>query len=112
MPTPTASLPEGAGLQAVTQAVQRVKSPEFQMYYCNNTLVMSNQWDFQFYFSQIREAEVGKWVAQERAAVVMTPEHALAFSKALKACLEAYEAGQGKIREIKPAQVPSTPTEK
>ena len=87
--------------------IQRIPNPNRQTYYANNTFVAGNQ----FYFSLVHEIAPGQFGAVEETLVIMTPEHALAFSKALQKALEGYSASQGGIRDIKSPEMPA-PSEK
>lgn len=86
--------------------VQRIGNPNRPIVYANSSLVVGTQWDIQLYFSLVHEIAPTQFGAVEEVMVVMTPEHALAFAKALKENLEKYEAAQGKVREIKAIQIP------
>lgn len=86
--------------------VNRTSNPNRPVLYVNNSLIVVNQWDAQMYFSLIQETSPGQFGSIEQALVVMTPEHALAFSKALQQSLEGYEKSQGRIRVIKPTEAP------
>ncbi len=91
--------------------IQRIPNPNRQTFYANNTFVAGNQWDIQFYFSLVHEITPGQFGAVEETLVIMTPEHALAFSKALEKALAGYSASQGGIRDIKSPELPA-PSEK
>lgn len=80
--------------------VQRIPSASRPVIYANNTIVTGNQWDFQMYFSLIHEVAPGTMGAVEEVLIIMTPEHALAFSKALQRTLATFTKEQGEIREV------------
>jgi hypothetical protein len=87
--------------------VQRIANPNRPVIYANNSLVVGTQWDIQMYFSLVHEIAPMQFGAVEEVMVVMTPEHALAFVKALRTNLDKYEEAQGKVREIKVIQPPA-----
>jgi len=101
--------PKSAQLSQDTaiRKIERVPDPNRVEFYSNNVLVVGTQWDIQMYFSLVHEAEPGKFLAVERALVIMTPEHAAKLVIALKKTLEGYEASQGPIRDIKIIDQPS-----
>lgn len=76
------------------------------VFYANNTITMVNQWDVQFVFALIHEIAPGQLSSADQAVVIMTPEHALAFSKSLQKSLEAFTKAQGEIRVVEAVQVP------
>jgi len=92
--------------EQVVRAVIRKSSPGRTNVYVNSAVVLSNQWDIQFYFGFMYETEPGKFETVDQVMVVMNLEHALAFSKALQRTIQSYEKTQGKIREIKPIETP------
>lgn len=95
--------PEGGAVLEV----KRIANPNRQSFYANNTIVAVNQWDVQMYFSLVNETSPGQFGAVEQALIIMTPEHALAFSRALQKGLENYARNQGTIRDIKPVALAS-----
>jgi hypothetical protein len=94
------------GMPIGTLAIKRVENPNRPVIYSNNVVVTGNQWDFQLYFSLVHEVSPGTFGAVEEALVILTPEHALALSKALQRTLETFAQQQGAIREIKSAEIP------
>ena len=88
--------------------VERVHNVNKPTFYANNTIVMANQWDIQFVFSLVHETAPGQIGSVDEAMIIMTPEHALAFSKALQSSLESYAASQGGIRVVKPPDSPNS----
>jgi len=90
------------------QRVQRVTNPNRVTVYANSAIVIANQWDIQVTFGLMHETSPGKLEVVDQALVVMNPEHALAFSKALNRTVASYEKTNGKIREIKPVEPPTT----
>jgi len=92
--------------ESTIRKIERVPNPGRSVLYSNNAFVVSTQWDIQMYFSFVHEVTPGNFAGVEQALVVMTPEHALQLLRALQKNLESYEAGQGKIRDIKPVEVP------
>lgn len=95
--------PTGAMFQ-----IKRVANPQKPIMYINNAQVMANQWDVQLYFSLVQETNPGEFAAVDSAVVIMTPEHALALSKALQQTLESFAKQQGVIREITQISLPLT----
>lgn len=86
--------------------VERAANPSRSVIYVNNTVVENSQVDIQLYFSFVHEVTPGKFASVEQLLVVMAPEHALQFSKALQRNLEGYETAHGKIREIRLEEKP------
>jgi hypothetical protein len=93
-------------------AVQRIPNPNRPTIYANNTVIAGNQWDVQLYFSLVHEIAPGQFGATEQALVILTPEHALALSKALQRTLENFAQHQGGIRDVKPVELGPTELEK
>lgn len=91
--------------QGIVQ-IKRMANAERPVFYVNNAQVFASQWDVQLYFSMVHEVTPGDFAAVESALVIMTPEHALALTKALQLTLDAYAKQQGNIRDIVPIQVP------
>jgi|SRR5271157_1208444 len=89
--------------------IKRVLNPNRPVIYTNNAFVMMNQWDLQVSFALVHEVAIGEFGSVDEVTVIMTPEHALAFSKALQRTLDIYASTQGAIRIIKPPEVPITP---
>lgn len=102
MPDETQGMPIG------TIQIQRVANPNRQIVYANNSIITGNQWDFQLYFSLVHEVAPGTMGAVEEVLVIMTPEHALALSKALQKTLATFTKAQGEIREV-PLPEPGPP---
>jgi hypothetical protein len=101
---------ESGLIEQKVQRVQRVANvvnPNRATVYANSAVVTTNQWDIQVYFGCLQETGPGKVEVVDQAAVIMNPEHALAFSRALQQVLQAYERASGKIREIKPLELPT-----
>jgi hypothetical protein len=100
MPSET---PQSTGF--VTPLV-RVGDPNKPTIYCNNIVLAVTQWDVQMYITTVQETEPGKFMAVDKALVIMTPEHAMKFSEVLKTALENYASANGPIREIKQVTLP------
>lgn len=92
--------------KAIVRKVKRILSPNRQTIYSNSTIVFGNQWDIQMYFGLMSETSPDTYETIDQALVIMTPEHALAFSKALQENLRKFEEHGGKIREVKKVEVP------
>jgi hypothetical protein len=74
--------------------------------YCNNAQILTSSWDFNFEFSQLvpipseREGEppvVSKNAVQR---IVMSPQHAKAFSNILKQNVEQWEQQFGELSPL------------
>jgi len=89
-------------------AIKRIANPTKQVIYVNNAFVFANQWDIQMTFATVREVSPGEFGSVDEATIIMTPEHALAFAKALENTLHSYSQSQGTIREIKAVELSST----
>lgn len=51
--------------------------------YSNNVEAGITPWDFRFLFFEITEDESGELIREKKARVVMSPQHAVAFSRLL-----------------------------
>jgi len=86
--------------------IRRAANPGKPVFYVNNAQIIANQWDVQLYFSLVQETTPGEFAAVESALIIMTPEHALALSKALQQTLDTYARQQGSIRDVQQISLP------
>ncbi len=66
--------------------------------YVNNAQISVSPWDFTIAFGQIAEVKDAKLIVQQRATVVMSPEHAKALANVLNNNIASYEKAFGEIR--------------
>ncbi|HLE63813.1 MAG TPA: DUF3467 domain-containing protein [Pyrinomonadaceae bacterium] len=79
----------------------RNKASNFLEIYANSMNMEASFHDFKLFFGETTVATQEELVIEEKIAVVMSPEHALACLKALKGAIENYVAAFGPIREQK-----------
>lgn len=87
----------------IRQELKRTIDTSRPVFYANDALIVSTQWDTQFYFSTIRAVEPGKFGITDQMAVIMTPEHALRLLEALQSHLATYQKQHGPIRKVEVA---------
>ena len=79
---------------------------EYRSTYTHYVEVGASPWDFRLLFFEIVEDEAGQFVREKKARVVMSPQHAIAFTELLKAHIEKWRQeipdaiGLLKIKEI------------
>ena len=73
-----------------------IKAPDFRMIYVNSTKMGLSPWDIRLILGQVVE-EGGDQLHQDMVTVVMSPQHAKAFSAAVAQTVATYEAQFGEI---------------
>ena len=66
----------------VTDLPQRLAA-EYLSAYSNHVEIGTSPWDFRFLFFEFMEDETGELIREKKARVVMSPQHAMAFSQVL-----------------------------
>ena len=61
----------------------RQQAPEYVSTYSNYVQIGTSPWDFQFLFFDMTEDETGEMIREKKARVVMSPQHAVAFTQLL-----------------------------
>lgn len=61
----------------------RRQAPEYVSTYSNYVQIGTSPWDFQFLFFDMTEDEAGEMIREKKARVVMSPQHAVAFTQLL-----------------------------
>ena len=59
------------------------QSPEYVSTYSNHVEVRTTPWDFQLLFFDLTDDETGELIREKKARVVMSPQHAVAFTQLL-----------------------------
>jgi hypothetical protein len=84
--------------------VIRRKGDSYVTFYANNAQIEANPWDLKLIFGEVEKTEmapegVAKIYVEDKARIVMSPQHAKALMKALQENLAQYEAQMGLIPE-------------
>jgi hypothetical protein len=86
--------------------VIRHKGDSYVTFYTNNAQIEANPWDLKLVFGEIEKTEMvpggegaPKIYVEDKARIVMSPQHAKALMKALQENLAQYEAQMGPIPE-------------
>ena len=64
---------------------------EYVAIYSNHAEIGSTHWDFRFLFFEITEDDEGNPIREKKARVVMSPQHAEAFSQALNRSIDTWK---------------------
>ncbi len=92
-------------IENISDLPQR-QAEEYRSTYTNYVEVGASPWDFRLLFFEIVEDADGELVREKKARVVMSPQHAIAFTEILKAHIEKWRkqtsdtVGLLKIKEI------------
>ncbi len=59
------------------------RAAEYVSTYSNHIEMGTSPWDFRFLFFEVTEDETGELIREKKARVVMSSQHAMAFSRVL-----------------------------
>lgn len=106
-----------AGKPDAVRPVERRRGPDFVHFYANNVEVAMSNWDIQIVLGEVVVDQDKKLAVQEKAVVVMSPQHAKAFLNILLGNVAAFEKQFGVVTvpgmsiEIQSHAVDSKPTD-
>ena len=80
-----------------TRTIQRNRAEDYVHVYANSVEVGISNWDLRLAFGEIVEADERKVVLEQRATVIMSPQHAKVFVGLLVQNVAAYEQQFGEI---------------
>lgn len=71
------------------------RAADYLATYSNQVEVGFSPWDFRLLFFEITEDENGDLIREKKARVVMSPQHAIAFSQLLNTAIEKWAEEHG-----------------
>lgn len=79
------------------RVVENIRDATPPPVYANNVTLLMSRWDFKFVFGDILDMTDDRLRVNERVTVVMSPQHAAAFSDVLSKHVGGYEERFGPI---------------
>jgi hypothetical protein len=76
------------------------QATEFIATYANHVEIGASIWDFRFMFFEITEDETGNLIRERKARVVMSPQQAEAFSRALGRSVENWKRETSNLPDL------------
>lgn len=77
------------------------RAADYLSTYSNHVEIGFSPWDFKFLIFEVTEGEDGEIIREKKARVVMSPQHAVAFSRVLKSTVERWEKEHGSGRQAR-----------
>jgi hypothetical protein len=104
-------MPDNQPAQHQLPQLESYRSEKFVTIYSNAANLDMSPWDFRFTFGEMK-SELGKMPKIEQAVgIVMSPQHAKAFSQMLAMHVQEYEKNVGEIKLPQPVPMPTTKTQ-
>ena len=78
-----------------TSELPQQRAADYLSTYSNHVEIGFSPWDFRFLVFEVTEGEDGEIIREKKARVVMSPQHAVAFSQVLNSTVERWEREHG-----------------